>query len=117
MAAGLMGGERCLRLRRSRRKKNGRIQEEHAKQETLLRSDFYVGPGNTYVGTRAAPQTETVLHSFDSADNGAYVPALSVVFDPAGNLYGTTHFGGFNYGGAVYVAPSQVRAALTSTHG
>ena len=60
---------------------------------------------------------ETVLHSFDSADNGAYVPALSVVFDSAGNLYGTTHFGGFNYGGAVYVAPSQVRAALTSTHG
>jgi uncharacterized repeat protein (TIGR03803 family) len=45
---------------------------------------------------------ETVLHSFSSAAGGAVGPEAGVVRDAAGNLYGTTLFGG-TYGlGTVY---------------
>jgi uncharacterized repeat protein (TIGR03803 family) len=44
--------------------------------------------------------TETVLHSFTNND-GAY-PAASLIFDQAGNLYGTTLFGGPTRGGTVF---------------
>ncbi|HEX8799106.1 MAG TPA: choice-of-anchor tandem repeat GloVer-containing protein [Terriglobales bacterium] len=42
--------------------------------------------------------TETVLHSFQAADNlqapGGFYPEARLTFDRAGNLYGTTFFGG-----------------------
>ena len=44
--------------------------------------------------------TETVLHSFTGKD-GSY-PIAGLVFDPAGNLYGTTLFGGPTQGGTVF---------------
>jgi len=44
--------------------------------------------------------TETVLHSFTGAD-GAY-PVASLIFDAAGNLYGTTESGGNNSLGTVF---------------
>jgi uncharacterized repeat protein (TIGR03803 family) len=46
-----------------------------------------------------------VLHTFGDANgNGAiaYEPYGGVVFDQAGNLYGTTYYGGGNGGGTVY---------------
>ena len=46
--------------------------------------------------------TETVLHSFDKQGDGAN-PYGSLIFDAAGNLYGTTFSGGLNgNGGTVF---------------
>lgn len=43
--------------------------------------------------TKDGPWTETVLYTFTGGADGA-VPIGGVVLDSAGNLYGTTHFGG-----------------------
>jgi uncharacterized repeat protein (TIGR03803 family) len=49
--------------------------------------------------------TESVLHSFTGGDDGAY-PQASVIFDAAGNLYGTAA-GGFHGQGVIFkMAPN-----------
>jgi uncharacterized repeat protein (TIGR03803 family) len=45
--------------------------------------------------------TESVLHSFGSGSDGQQ-PLSGVIFDVAGNLYGTTSQGGSNQGGTVF---------------
>ena len=51
--------------------------------------------------------TETVLYSFSGGDDGAN-PQAGVILDSAGNLYGTTEFGGSNGLGTVFeVSPAQ----------
>jgi uncharacterized repeat protein (TIGR03803 family) len=45
--------------------------------------------------------TETVLYSFTGGTDGK-LPASGVIFDEAGNLYGTTHYGGANGLGTVF---------------
>jgi uncharacterized repeat protein (TIGR03803 family) len=44
---------------------------------------------------------ETVLYSFTGGDDGAY-PQAGVIRDPAGNLYGTTLYGGTAQAGVVF---------------
>jgi len=44
--------------------------------------------------------TESVLHTFDTTDGAC--SAAGVIFDPAGNLYSTTLWGGAYGGGVVY---------------
>lgn len=44
---------------------------------------------------------ETILHTFHM-DNNGYAPFAGVIVDSAGNLYGTTAWGGTNNGGVVY---------------
>jgi uncharacterized repeat protein (TIGR03803 family) len=45
---------------------------------------------------------ETVLHTFESAQDGSQ-PKASVLLDSSGNIYGTTYYGGSRYGyGTVY---------------
>lgn len=44
---------------------------------------------------------ETVLDSFDGSIQGGY-PFAGVILDPAGNLYGTTYFGGLEGYGTVF---------------
>jgi hypothetical protein len=45
------------------------------------------------IGANAAAQTETVLHNFSPSGTAAAFPASSLIFDSAGNLYGTTGAG------------------------
>ena len=50
--------------------------------------------------------TESVLYSFPSCDNGCY-PDAGLIFDSAGNLYGTTGSGGAQNSGVVFeLSPS-----------
>jgi uncharacterized repeat protein (TIGR03803 family) len=44
---------------------------------------------------------ETILHSFGAGSDG-YSPSGNLIFDAAGNLYGTTQFGGPGGGGTVF---------------
>jgi len=46
--------------------------------------------------------TGTVLHSFGSGTDGQVPYAVSLIFDSAGNLYGTTQFGGTYNAGTVF---------------
>lgn len=46
--------------------------------------------------------TEAVLHNFTGAPDGAAPTCGALVFDQAGNFYGTTTYGGANDGGVVY---------------
>jgi uncharacterized repeat protein (TIGR03803 family) len=50
--------------------------------------------------------TETILYSFQGGSDGAG-PSAGLIFDQAGNLYGTTQGGGVNYLGTVFeLSPS-----------
>ena len=53
-------------------------------------------------GTRATAQTETVLHNFNNHGSQGYAPGASLIFDTAGNLYGTTPSGGSFGAGTVF---------------
>jgi uncharacterized repeat protein (TIGR03803 family) len=58
------------------------------------------------VAFQLAPSGETVLHSFSGGDDG-FGPGGGVVFDTAGNLYGTAPDGGSHGEGVIYeVTPS-----------
>ena len=46
--------------------------------------------------------TEKVLHNFPSDDKDGAYPLASLVFDTAGNLYGTTEYGGSEASGTVF---------------
>jgi len=55
---------------------------------------FELTPGN-------GKWTETVLHSFGNGTDGRF-PVAGVIFDAAGNLYGTTEIGGSHSAGVVF---------------
>jgi len=62
-----------------------------------------VGTGGTVFElkpTTGGTWIERVLYTF--SDNGDYDPVAGVIFDPSGNLYGTTYNGGAYGYGAVY---------------
>ncbi len=58
----------------------------------------YYGGGTVYKLTRPATAAgawkHTVLHNFLEDDDGGSTPRAGLVFDPKGNLYGTTYEGG-----------------------
>jgi uncharacterized repeat protein (TIGR03803 family) len=58
--------------------------------------------------------TETPIHSFGQGSDG-YWAYGGVVFDNAGNLYGTTYFGGTNGGGVVYKLSPNADETWTET--
>ena len=64
---------------------------------------------------QAQTATETVLHNFPSPPKGAN-PFAGVIRDPAGNLYGTTYYGGAAGAGVVFkVIPPAMRRCCTAS--
>jgi uncharacterized repeat protein (TIGR03803 family) len=62
--------------------------------------------------------TETVIYSFDASKYGngdGEQPAAGVTFDPAGNLYGTTVYGGIHSGGTVFELSPAAGGGWTET--
>jgi uncharacterized repeat protein (TIGR03803 family) len=62
---------------------------------------FNLRPPPTGCTTALCPWTETVLHTFTGGADGAN-PEAELIFDQAGNLYGTTGAGGQNGNGVVF---------------
>ena len=62
------------------------------------------GEGTVYELTSSGSGwTESLLHSFQPNDVDGFIPYRSVmVFDTAGNLYGTTYYGGAHNAGTVF---------------
>lgn len=58
-----------------------------------------VGPNTKNHG---APMPLTTVYTFLNGDDGAVPGFGDLIFDPAGNIYGTTVFGGWSGWGAVY---------------
>jgi uncharacterized repeat protein (TIGR03803 family) len=57
----------------------------------------------TFLGTSSwAATSEVALHSFGNGTDGAYPTTANLIFDAAGNLYGTTRFGGIHAAGTVF---------------
>lgn len=57
--------------------------------------------------------TESVLHSFNDNGKDGYAPYGGVVFDTAGNLYGTTSKGGIYSNGAVFKVSPKAGGGFT----
>jgi uncharacterized repeat protein (TIGR03803 family) len=61
------------------------------------------GCGTVFELTRASGKwKQKVLHHFENDGNDGYYPAASLIFDAAGNLYGTTSAGGADEVGTVF---------------
>ena len=64
------------------------------------------GDGTVFELSPGTSWTETILHSFQNADDGA-TPYAGLISDAAGNLYGAATDGGTNGGGTVFeLSPS-----------
>lgn len=76
------------------------------------------GSQNSKVVSPNTPRkTETVLHSFTGGSDGEY-PQAGLIRDDAGNLYGTTEFGGASSLGTVFeLAPDGTETVLYSFTG
>lgn len=74
--------------------------------------------GTIYKLTKSGKNyVETVLHSFSCTD-GCNPTYVTPVFDKAGNLYGTTFYGGYYGNGTVFkMAPNGTVTTLYSFHG
>src|SRR5580704_6158050 len=55
---------------------------------------FRLTPPATSCRSTGCPWTETVLYAFTGGSDGANPEAVDLAFDSAGNIYGTTYFGG-----------------------
>lgn len=72
--------------------------------------------GLTLFVSKAATSQETVLYSFSDNDTEpGYEPYGGLIFDAAGNLYGTTQFGGVSDGGIVFKLTPTVPGSWTET--
>ncbi len=65
--------------------------------------------------SRLATAQEVVLHSFGRSGDGAYPTTAGLVFDAAGNIYGTTKFGGIHNQGTVFELSPRQGGGYTET--
>lgn len=70
---------------------------------------YSMRPPSSVCRSVSCPWTETILYEFDPQHGvDGYYPTGGLVFDAAGNVYGTTGFGGFFGGGTAFeLSPSQ----------
>lgn len=78
---------------------------------------FRLQPPATACKAYSCPWTETVLYSFQGGSDGANPTYGDLTFDQAGNIYGTTPFGGSSNSGVVYeLSPSNGSWTETILH-
>ncbi len=79
---------------------------------------YNVTPGARAPASAFTPWTETVIHAFvgppDDGNQPVYGP---LIFDQAGNIYGTTNFGGNDYGAVFELTPDNGRWRNTILYG
>jgi len=63
---------------------------------------FRLQPPATFCKAVQCPWTQTILHSFALSNDGSYPGSGDLIFDGAGNIWGTTGDGGDFFGGVVY---------------
>ena len=63
---------------------------------------FQLRPPATFCGSVQCPWRLTVLHAFARTNDGSYPGSGDLIFDSAGNIYGTTGDEGTQFGGIVY---------------
>ena len=79
---------------------------------------FEVQPPPTRCNSATCYWNETVLHSFSGQENDGSLPQYgNLIFDQAGNIYGTTQYGGtYGEGVAFELSPSDGGWALSVLH-
>jgi uncharacterized repeat protein (TIGR03803 family) len=65
-------------------------------------SVYRLRPSPTACHSVICPWEKTTLYTFTGGDDGAYPGPGNLIFDQAGNIYGTTELGGFGGSGVVY---------------
>jgi uncharacterized repeat protein (TIGR03803 family) len=77
------------------------------RQEVSLRSTITIlAAALLFAATTAAAQVETALHNFGNTTRDGSYPLSNLIFDSAGNLYGTTGEGGaYGYGTVFELSP------------
>ena len=65
--------------------------------------------------SRLGTAQEVVLHSFGRSGDRAYPTTAGLVFDAAGNIYGTTKFGGIHNQGTVFELSPRQGGGYTET--
>jgi uncharacterized repeat protein (TIGR03803 family) len=66
-----------------------------------LRAALAMLGATVFMAAPCAAQLETVLHNFGNGADGQH-PTAGLIFDSAGNLYGTTEFGGIHGAGTIF---------------
>jgi uncharacterized repeat protein (TIGR03803 family) len=90
-----------------------------AKDGTLYGTTYSCGPFVNGTVFKLAPDgTETIIHSFNADSSDGVNPYGGLVFDKAGNMYGTTYQGGtFGFGTVYKITPSGAESVLYSFKG
>ncbi len=75
---------------------------------------FALQPPSTFCRSTSCPWNETLLHTFTGSPDGFNPWTENLVFDAAGNIYGTTGNGG-TYGGGTAFELTSARGGYTET--